>query len=244
MSDYDEFDTSADYTPEPEPAALQATKLQRLDVSSEYFQERLREQVYRERISTELNNINANLDAVERVQSELESATAEYELLSLVYFCSQHVYEWFIDKNPHHIDLVMMVCADHGIEPTPTIIKLATEVACSRMTGAREGTAENILKEHAKKQAFTLMMNLICSGSTLKEAADKAAQWWRNTYPEMKTSKASSLGKEYSRLYRPETEERFKKSWERNVPDNRRDYWKKVRAILPLADDDLIGTRR
>lgn len=241
--EYDEF-AHPELPPQPEPAPLQASELKRLDVSSDYFQARLREQAELERISAKVNHGRPDLTAATRVQTELKSATEKYELLPLVYFCSQHVYEWFIDKNPHHIDLVMMVCADHGIEPTPTIIKLASDVARARMTGELSGTPDKILKEHAKRQTFTLMMNLIFAGATLAEAADKAAQWWRNTYPDMDTGKASSLAKDYSRLYRPETEERHFSLWREHLPDDRRDYWQKVRAILPLADAEILGVRR
>lgn len=241
--EYDEF-AHPELPPETEPLPFQASALKRLDVSSDYFQARLKEQAELERISGNLDNVRPDLDAATRVQLELKSATARYELLPLVYFCAQHVYEWFIDKNPYHIDLVMMVCADHGIEPTPTIIKLASDVARSRMMGAPAGTPDKILKEHAKRQTFTLMMNLIFAGATLAEAADKAAQWWRNTYPDMDTGKASSLAKEYSRLYRPETEEQHFSLWREHLPDDRRDYWQKVLEILPLADADLLGRRR
>ena len=234
-----------------EAAPLTATALKRLDLSTEYFQQRLAEQKRLDEIGKRLGMFDRELSISARVRIELQSATKDYFVhVVLANFCAQHVYEWFTDRNPHHIDLVMMICADHGIEPTPTIIELAAEVARSRINGSPSGTAENLLKEHAKRQAFTLMMNLIFNGALLTEAADKAAQWLRDTYPDIKPRKASTLNKEYTELFRqPDyegltTEARHFRIWEAHLPADAREYWQKIRTLLPLADDDLIGSRR
>lgn len=248
MSDYDEF---THHHPKTSAKAelLTASKLKRLDVSTDYFQKRLAEQKRLDEISESLGSYDRKTHVPERVRLELKSATADYDLLGMVNFCTQHVYEWFIDRNPYHIDLVIMVCADHGIEPTPTIVQLAAEVARSRFHNSPSGTPDSLLKEHAKRQAFTLMMNLIYNGASLKEAARKAAQWRRDTYPDLKSGKASSLDKEYSALFRQRgyegltTEQRHFQLWDEHLPHDWREYWKRVRTLLPLADDDLTGVR-
>lgn len=230
---------------------LTATNLKRLDVSTEYFQQRLAEQKRLDEISKRLGMFDRKLSISKRVRIELQSATEDYFVhVGMANFCSQHVYEWFIDRNPYHIDLVMMVCADHGIEPTPTIIELAAEQARSKFNGSPSGTAVDLLKEHAKRQTFTLMMNLIHNGASLKEASSKAAQWRRNTYPDMARLKASSLEKEYTKIYRQPgyegltTEARHFQIWDEHSPADWREYWRKARTLLPLADSDLTGERR
>lgn len=246
----DEF-TQHHPAPKQNEAPLTATNLKRLDVSTEYFQQRLAEQQRLDEISKRLGMLDRKLSISESVRIELQAATKDhYVSIVMANFCSQHVYEWFTDHNPHHIDLVMMVCADHGIEPTPTIIELAAEVARSRFNGTPSGTADNLLKEHAKRQAFTLMMNLIHNGASLNEAASKAAEWLRKTYPQFKPRKASSLNKEYTEIYRQPgyegltTEARNFQIWDEHSPADWREYWRKARSLLPLADSDLTGERR
>lgn len=230
---------------EPEPP-LVASDLKRLDVNHSEFQQRLKELKHLEEISSRLGTEKPALQTGQRIMYELQHIADPI----LARFCAQHVYEWYADSNPHHIDIVMMICDENGIEPTPTIIKLAAKVARSRMTGGPSGTAENLKKENIKRQVFTLMLNLIYAGELLKDAADKAAQWKRDNYPYTQDYKASTLNKEYAQKYRragPDgltTEKLYFEMWNRHGNELRKSEWQKIGSGLPLADEDLIGMRR
>lgn len=274
--DYDEFVEAAG-NPHERSKPLKASELARLDVNEPNFQERLKELAQLEEISEQMN-ISPNpdpqavayfavlmqglispnrpwkpdpaLQAAERVAIELRHVTKSSSGSAIANHCAQHVYEWFKDKNPHHIDMVMMTCSDNGIEPTPTIIKLAAKVATSRVTSELSGTSDRIIKENVKGQVFRLMLNLIHTGATLSEAADKAAQWRRDNYPNIKDFKASSLNKEYTKHFRKadqsgETQEEYYfKRWDKYKTEATKDEWERIRKGLPLAEDDLLGTRR
>lgn len=230
---------------EPEPP-LVASDLTRLDVSDPKFQEQLKALEHLEGISARLGTAKPALQTARRVRYELGHIAEPI----LAMFCADHVYEWHQDKNPHHIDMVMMVCDEHGIEPTPTIIKLAAKIARSRMTGDLSGTPEKLLEENIQGQVFRLMLNLIYAGETLANAAIKAAQWRREHYPNNKKYKASSLDKEYTKRFRsvgPDgmTAEEFHfKVWDRYSTELTKSHWATIKNALPFADDDLLGMRR
>lgn len=230
---------------EPEPP-LVASDLKRLDVSDPEFQERLKALKHLEGISARLGTAKPALQTAQRVMYELKHIAEPV----LAMFCADHVYEWHQDKNPHHIDMVMMVCDENSIEPTPTIIKLAAKVAQARMTGDPAGKPDKLLKENIKRQVFRLMLNLIYAGETLKDAADKAAQWKRDNYPGTHDFKASTLDKEYTQRFRsvhPDgmtAEEFYFKAWDRYSTELTTLHWAKIKNALPFADDDLLGVRR
>jgi hypothetical protein len=231
--------------PEPTPP-LEATDLKRLNVYDPDFQQRLEELAQLEKISARLKRTKEASQTAYRVREEVgQLSTPE-----IARSCSEHIFQWFKDKNPYRIDAVLVICADNGIEPTPSIIKLATKVAGSRMFGAPSGSAKKLVKESIKSQVFKLMLNLIHHGETIESAADKAAQWKRDSFPEVKDFKASSLQKEYSAKYRTkdnegETLEEFYFSrWDKHQTNQQKTQWLKIRQCLALADDDLIGTRR
>lgn len=225
---------------------LEATDLQRLDVYTPEFQQRLKELKQLEEISARIGTANKATQTAERVLYEVGQIAPP----EVARNCGEHVFQWFTDKNPYRIDAVMVICNEQGIEPTPTIIKLATEVAKSRTFGQLAGRSDKLIKESIKSHVFKLMLNLIYHGESLKDAADKAAQWKRDNYPDIKDFKASSLEKEYSGKFRRKTkfgdklEDFYFARWDKYQTAQQRAQWLRITNDLPIADEDLLGVRR
>jgi len=213
--------------------------MKRLDVNDPFYQQ--------QRVSHRINMFDGNMQKIELLRLELNCLSDSDPFL--VNTCCEHVYQWFSDRNPHHIDLVLMFCRRAGIEPPPTAIQLATDVAIARLEGSPSGTSDRLLKEGIKSQALRIMINLKYTGADLAEAASKAASWIEHRYPEKKLFKASSLQKFYAEKYyrkgryHETAEQDYFSNWDKFQGEEAKAGWREFREKQPLASDDSTGTR-
>lgn len=245
--DYDEFTAHHEALPPDGPSPWNGPK--RLDVSDPWFSERMAELERVEGISATISDSYKRYSDAERVKLELSMLEVGNPLLSN--FCAHHVYEWQKDKNPHHIDLVFFVCAEQGIEPTPTLIKIMCKVAKSRMFDSPAGTPDKLLRANIENQILRIMLNLVHAGDTLQNAASKAAEWAREQFPARKPLKASTISKYYEGAFRKPIdrtgktqEEMYFANWDKWKTEEASQFWLRASETMPLADSELTGVRR
>lgn len=250
MSDQDEFTHHHSEWKPPHPP-FEHTGLKRLDVKDPRYLEQAAQLERLEKISAGLGRRNKALEDAQRVRLEVSFVTAGNS--TLANFCAQHVYEWYVDiksrKNPYHLDMVFAACDEHGVEPTPTIIRIMAEIAIARLRGDLSGTADKLFKANIRGQLFRIMLNLIHAGDTKKDAASKAAEWANQKFPDQKLYKASSLEKAYEKAFRTAKnngqtqEEMYFESWDKWQTEATKELWQKARKSMPLAGPELTGAR-
>lgn len=250
MSVTDEF-THHDSEWKPQRPPYEHKGLKRLDVKDPCYLEQAARLEHLEKISANLGMSDKALEDVQRVRLEVSFVTAGNS--TLANFCAQHVHEWYVDatspKNPYHLDIVFTACAQHGVEPTPTIIRIMAEIAIARMSGDLSGTADKLLKANIRGQLFLIMLNLIHAGDTKKDAASKAAEWANRKFPDQKLYKASSLEKAYEKAFRTlsydgQTQEQmYFESWDKWKTEEAKIFWQQARQNMPLAGPELTGAR-
>lgn len=250
MSDQDKFTHHHSEWKPPRPP-YEHKGLKRLDVKDTHYLKQAAQLERLEKISANLGRNNKALEDAQRVQLEVSFVTAGNS--ALADFCAQHVYQWYVDinspKNPYHLDMVFAACAEHGVEPTPTIIRIMAEIAIARMNGDLSGTADKLLKTNIRGQLFRIMLNLIHAGDTKKDAASKAAEWASRKFPDQKLYKASSLEKAYEKAFRTpdysgQTQEQmYFESWDKWKTEEAKTFWQQARENMPLAGSELTGAR-
>ena len=154
----------------------------------------------------------------------------------------RHVKRWEDTKNPHWIDLAIVVVTEANWPIPPCLQTMASLVAMRRLKGM-EGAAggASVVTEEVKGTAFACMAMLICNGATVEAAAMDAANAMAAIYGSH-LYKASSLEKEYGKLRAPKFDE-----WERMLKEASDqdsgflDLLKKHLAALPKLDP---GNRR
>ncbi|MAC34876.1 MAG: hypothetical protein CME38_14925 [Haliea sp.] len=185
--------------------------------------------------------MNQDLELAERVLSEMRSR-APFEL---ALFVSNAVHSWRATRNPYHMDLALMACKQHEAMPSPAVIEAATEAAQLRFNGEASGTAEKIITERAKSEALLLMASLIYRQLPQHVAASKAATQHSASHPKLKPLKASTLERYYSDRYvKTGREAELFASWDRVLGEQEAAGWQELARTLPMADDELTGSRR
>lgn len=185
--------------------------------------------------------------------------------------CTGYVAQYIETGNFYFLDLALIACADKGIAPTPTLLRLLRVVAAKRLDGYAEGTAEKALAPMRKAHALYLMANLRFRGHSLKAAAIYAAGWYNDTYGcaraatqglwKFHTYKASTLEKEYEKAFKKDRTEELKFTafygekgkdlesllfdrWKRWEDENNEKLWVDVIKGLPQLSDEHLGKRR
>lgn len=159
-----------------------------------------------------------------------------------------HVKSWKETKNPHYIDLAMLMMSEAGCQPTETLATEGNVARLLRFNGSPAGTAASIKNESAEMQALHLMANLIYQGMTLWASAEKAASYYAIKYPSYKQKKASTLERFYTRKIRATGIERdFFHAWNKNMDGKASEYatyWQAFSDAIPPCPDDLKGNAR
>ncbi len=136
-------------------------------------------------------------------------ANAESDLgLSIL----RYVQRWGETKNPHWIDLAIVVVTEAKRPIPPSLQVYASIVAMRRLKGIEDAAGgASVVAEEIKGLAFALMAMLIGNGSTVAAAATDVANALAAIY-DSRPYKASSLEKEYGKL----REQKFGQ-WERTL---------------------------
>lgn len=185
--------------------------------------------------------MNRDLVLAERVLSEMRSR-APFEL---ALFVSNAVHNWRTTRNPHYMDLALMACKQHEAMPSPAVLEAATEAAELRFNGEASGTAEKIITERAKSEALLLMANLIYNRLPQHVAASKAAAQHQKAHPKLKPIKASTLERYYAKQFTKTGQEaELFACWDRVLSEQESAGWQELARNLPMADDELTGSRR
>ncbi|MCZ8171786.1 MAG: hypothetical protein O9272_08610 [Brevundimonas sp.] len=122
----------------------------------------------------------------------------------------RHVRQWEETKNPHWIDLAIVVVTEANLLIPPCLQVMASHVAMRRLKGleAAAGGA-SVVTEEIKGMAFACMATLIGKGAKVAPAAVDAANAIAAIYGSH-LYKASTLEKEYGALRAREFDQ-----WER-----------------------------
>lgn len=242
----DEFNEHHQDYVQPEPVET-PKPLKRLDLNGDYYCKAM-EDFNRYREVVEKHGLaKPHVLTAERVMIEMNALTNGDTVLSN--FCASHVLEWYKDKNPHHLDMVYSACIQGGFEPPPTVVSVMGKVTAARINGDPSGSPDKIIRNNFKGQALIVMLNLIYAGADLKEAASKAAHWHNTTFTDIAKRKASSLDKDYSKIYRQcgingqTLEQEYFNNWDKNKTKEANAYWEKARATMPEADEETKGVR-
>ncbi|QSR35218.1 hypothetical protein CFI10_09450 [Marinobacterium iners] len=198
-----------------------------------------------ERVAEELGMADPDTQLYDRLSLEL-TFLAPFEVAQIVvdYAC-----KWRKTRNPHYVDYAVAVCFESGIQISPTLQQVISEVALARVNGALSGTPEKIMRESAKLYAFRVMANLIFAGCTLKAASKKAAFQVAGIYKMLKPFKASTLEKEYvDDMRKPGLESEYFSRWEKHTEEREAEgsaqFWRDAAAKWPEVGSDLTGERR
>ncbi|AZR42994.1 hypothetical protein [Marinobacter salarius] len=154
---------------------------------------------------------------------------------------------WLKEKDSFYLDWALAYCRQREIGPTPTLWRLATELAELRYWGNDlPGRRVTILKEQAKQAIFALMINLIYSGETLAKSADLGAMIFKTLYPHLSPYKASTLEQVYSdEVRRSGYEAAFFQEYEKfGVGKDFQNCFELFRELVPEVDEKLKGERR
>ncbi len=112
----------------------------------------------------------------------------------------RYVKRWEETKNPHWIDLAIVVVTEANWPIPPCLQAMASLVAMRRLKGLEFAAGgASVVMEEVKGTAFACMAMLICNGSTVEAAAMDAANALSAIYGN-DLYKASSLEKEYGKL--------------------------------------------
>lgn len=207
--------------------------------------------------SKEYRYFRKNLDHVHNLARDMGMAdedlqlaeTAQLELKfsgpwELAIAASEMVYRWRKSRNPHYMDLAVLLCHETGIQPPPAVMQAASEAANERFNGDPTGTPDKIKKESDKWRHYTLMMNLIYHGLSLPRAASKAARYMKDQGIEQYRH-VSSLEKQYPKEVRATgIEKRHFENWDKWLDEPTRQAWRRIIELLPEAEDFQKGGRR
>jgi hypothetical protein len=220
--------------------------MRRLDINDPEYLKQLRELENVWRISASIRTVDKDLQLSELVRLELGFLVSE---LRHAIDISELAYKWSRERNPYLVDLIVIVCNRLGIEPPPSLLRVITEAATLRFNGDPAGTSAQIKKESALSHTYNLMLNLIYHGATLADAASKAADWKKNWYGHLRQTKASTLQKNYQRIFIDTNRQQARFDiWNRHESigaedEGVREAWIKLAESLPKADADLTGVR-
>jgi len=105
---------------------------------------------------------------------------------------------WEDSKNPHWIDLAIVIVTAAGKLIPPCLQIMASHIAMRRLNGLEDAAGgASVVREEIKSQAFACMALLISNGMTVDKAAANAANATAAIFGSH-LYKASSLEKEYS----------------------------------------------
>lgn len=127
----------------------------------------------------------------------------------------RHVKRWEETKNPHWIDLAVVIVTEARQPIPPCLQEMASHIAMRRINGMEDAAGgATVMKDEIKGQAFACIAFLIGHGKTLKEASWRAADATAAIFGSH-LYKASTLETEYSerrKLEHRSWEEMFKGS--------------------------------
>lgn len=207
--------------------------------------------------SDNFRNHRKNLDHVHKLARDMGMADEDLQLAEIAQLelkfsgpwetamaVSQLVYRWRKSRNPHYMDLAMLVCQETGVQPPPAVIQAFSEAANERFNGDPKGKPTTIKKESDKWRHYTLMMNLIYHGLSLPRAASKAARYMKDQGIEQYRH-VSSLEKQYPKEVRATgIEKQHFDNWDKWLDEPTRQAWRRIIELLPEAEDFQKGGRR
>lgn len=180
-------------------------------------------------------------------KEEMPSAALERELgvnaeSDLFRAVLRHVKRWEKTKNPHWIDLAVVIVTEAGQLIPPCLQKMASYIAMRRINGMEDAAGgATVMNDEIKGQAFACIAFLIAHGQTLKEASRHAANATAAIFGSH-LYKASTLETEYSERrtleHRP-WEEMFKGAALENA-----DAFQLLMKNLEVITDQDVGNRR
>lgn len=207
---------------------------------SEEYQRHRKMMEHAHKVAQDLGRDNPDTELADAVRLEMK-CSGPWELAIVA---SELAYKWRATRNPHYMDLAMLLCQELQVTPSPSLVNASSEAAHERFNGEPKGTPGKVKKESEKWQTFTLMMNLIYHGLTLPKAASKAAHWMKENGT-ADYRQASSLEKQYPKEVRePGIEAEHFTTWDNWLTDSQKEEWRKVIETLPDADVWQQGSRR
>ncbi len=154
----------------------------------------------------------------------------------------RYVKRWEETKNPHWIDLAVVVVTAAGMPIPPCLQILASYMAMRRINGMEDvAGGATVMKDEIKAQAFACIAFLIGHGKTLKEASRHAANATAAIFGSH-LYKASTLETEYSAKRQSDYcqwEEMFKSARSEND-----ESFQLLMKHLEAVDDLDVGNRR
>lgn len=111
----------------------------------------------------------------------------------------RHVTQWEKTKNPHWIDLAVVIVTEAGQMISPCLQEMASHIAMRRINGMEDvAGGATVMKEEIKGQAFACIAFLIGHGVTLTKASGLAANATAAIFGSH-LYKASTLESEYGK---------------------------------------------
>ncbi|MHA7809250.1 MAG: hypothetical protein ACX933_05535 [Marinobacter adhaerens] len=209
-------------------------------LESEAYKQQRKMLDHSHKLARDLGSANPNTQLADIVRLEMKHS-GPWELAIAV---SELAFKWRETRNPHYMDLAMLLCHETSVQPSPALIEAASEAARERFNGEPQGTAGKIKKESEKWRTYTLMMNLIYHGLSLPKAASKAARWMKE-HGDGVYRQASSLEKQYPKEVRKTgVEADHFANWDQWLTDDNKQAWLKAIELLPDADEWQLGARR
>lgn len=159
---------------------------------------------------------------------------------------------WKSTKNPHYVDVAILICTDCGFQLTEYLLQQVQEASQMRLNGnpktAVKPTALAVKNSSATFQVFSWMAHLCATGLSIDQSSEKAAMLFIVEFPELAKRKASGLSRQYHKrmeeygLYGKPLNEVVK---EIHLSDLRLSaYWKRIADSIPECDIELLGDRR
>lgn len=150
--------------------------------------------------------------------------------------------DWKITKNPHYIDLAMLLCNKAGVALTPTLQDCAADAAKLRLSGGETGTHERIEIDYAKQHTLMFMMNCLYKKKySMEVSASKAIIFHKAAYPKLKPYTSLTLQRYYRNEMRKKNkyglsiEDEYFKSWS-NFEKIDKNYKKETEKFIQSVD--------
>ena len=142
-----------------------------------------------------MNNRTKNYETPSQALARELDINAQSDLGLVLLRC---VRRWEETKNPHWIDLAIVIVTEADLPIPPCLQIMASHVANRRLNGMEDvAGGASVIKEEIKGLAFACMAILISNGATIDVASMHAANATAAIFGSH-LHKASSLAKEYS----------------------------------------------